>query len=78
MATHAYIIAAEDQLKIMTDDDVDHVIGAYRREGVADGTGRPYPENRDLWGTLYVNACNAVRDNPALRPLVDLLEVEFG
>ena len=39
--------------------------------------GRPYPENRDWWGTLWVNASSRLEDHPRLRPLVEALAEEF-
>jgi hypothetical protein len=77
MANHAYIIDAENNLETMDEGTAREVASNFIWESEAEGTGHPYPENRDCWGTLWVNATILLPKNPALAYLVSVLNTEF-
>jgi hypothetical protein len=77
MATQAFIIRAEDNLAHLTDAEIDEVIEAFEAEGRHTGHGRPYRENRDYWGTLWMNAMRLQPKNPGLDRLIKTLNREF-
>lgn len=74
MATQAYIIDAESRLP---DIDATEVASAFRHELRLNGNGHPYPENRDCWGTLWLNTLRHVKSHPSLKVLSDALAQEF-
>lgn len=54
MASQEYIIDREKEV-IEAISSVKHGVAAYVSESIREGTDKCQPENRDCWGTYYVN-----------------------
>ena len=63
MATQSYIIQSEEKLidGSATGEDCAQIRHAYEHECACMGNDRPFPENYDVWGTLWLNALSLNR-----------------
>jgi hypothetical protein len=73
MATQSYIISAENRI-VELDSIVQETAKAFRAECQSDPLCHPYPENRDCWGTLWLNALTL---RNSLESLLSALDKEF-
>lgn len=74
MASQSYIIEQEKEI-VQHTSAIHSIADAFIQEGENEGTGKPYPENRDLWGTLYANL---VAQQRRLALTIGHFEREFG
>jgi hypothetical protein len=74
MASHSYLMQAESAI-IDASEAVQSLTAAYRGEQERESSGRCYPGNRDVWGTLHVNALALRAD---LDRLITAMSAEFS
>lgn len=74
MASQSYVMQAESAI-LDASEGIQALTAAYRSEQERERTGRCYPGNRDVWGTLHVNALALRAD---LDRLLTLMASEFG